>query len=44
MEYWHFSKKELDLIVDLMLHVLLTKPDKPELSAMNLFGEAIRSE
>ena len=44
MEYWHFSKKELDLIADLMLQVLLTKPDKSELSAMNLFGEAIRSE
>ena len=44
MEYWHFSKKELDLIADPMLQVLLTKPDKSELSAMNLFGEAIRSE
>lgn len=28
MEYWHFSKKELDLIADLMLEVLLTKPDR----------------
>ena len=44
MEYWNFSKKELDLIADFMLQVLLTKPDKSELSAMNLFCEAIRSE
>ncbi len=44
MEYWHFTKKELDLIADQMLQVLLTKPDKSELSALDLFGEAIRSE
>ena len=44
MEYWIFSKKELDLIADLMLQVLLSKPDKSELSVLNLFHEAMKAE
>lgn len=44
MEYWIFSKKELNLIADLMLQVLLTKPDKSELSVMDLFRDTIRTE
>lgn len=44
MEYWNFSEKELDLIADLMLQVLLSKPDKSELSTMELFREAMRVE
>ena len=44
MEYWIFSKKELDLIADLMVQTLLSLPDKSELSIMQLFGETIKSE
>ena len=43
MEYWIFSKKELNIIVDLMVQTLLTLPDKSEISVIQLFGETIKS-
>ena len=39
MEYWIFSKKELNIIVDLMVQTLLTLPDKSEISVIQLFGD-----
>jgi hypothetical protein len=43
MEYWIFSKKELNIIVDLMVQTLLTLPDKSEISVIQLFGETMKS-
>lgn len=44
MEYWIFSKEELNMIADLMVQKLLELPDKSELSVMQLFGETMKSE
>lgn len=44
MEYWIFFKKELNFIVDLMIQVLIAKPDNSELSVTRIFQEALHAE
>ncbi|MBR4219132.1 MAG: hypothetical protein IKR71_08850 [Bacteroidales bacterium] len=43
LEYWIFSKKELNLIADLMVQVLLAKPDGTEISTLQLFQEVMQA-
>ncbi|MCI6860716.1 MAG: hypothetical protein MR860_01785 [Prevotella sp.] len=44
MEYWVFSKKELNLISDMMIGVLKMKPDNSELSVIDIFKETLHAE
>ena len=44
MDNWVFSKKELNLIADLMVQKLNLKPNNSELSTMQLFREVLDAE
>ena len=44
MDYWVFSKKDFNIIAELMVQTLLLKPDNSELSVIKLFEETLQAE